>query len=292
MTDFKGFIGAGKRLDDIDLPKLGARIGVGEDEIHALIEVETAGGGFDKIGRPRLLFEPHVFYRNLTGSKRDEAIRAGLAYPKWGTKPYPKDSYPRLLKAMEIDETAALKSASWGLGQVLGENHKMVGYATPQAMVLAFMADEENHLSAMVEFIKGAHIDDDLKAHRWAVVARVYNGPGYAANHYDTKLAAAYAKWAKIKDTPWTAGTSSVTQAPGDVQTAPTPDPAPVPPPPAVEPPDAPLPSNGTAAAVIVTGGGLTTAAAAINDWRVWLGLLACVGIAGLIVYLVYRNRK
>lgn len=216
MTDFKGFIGVGKRLDDIDLPKLGARIGVGEDEIHALVDVETAGGGFDKIGRPRLLFEPHVFYRNLTGAKRDEAVRAGLAYPKWGTKPYPADSYPRLKQAMDIDETAALKSASWGLGQILGENHKMVGYATPQDMVLAFMADEENHLSAMVEFIKAAHIDDDLKAHRWAVVARVYNGPGYAANHYDTKLAAAYAKWAKIKDTPYVPGQEDPVTAPSE----------------------------------------------------------------------------
>lgn len=292
MTDFKGFIGAAKRLDDIDLPKLGARIGVGEDEIHALIEVETAGGGFDKIGRPRLLFEPHVFYRNLTGSKRDEAIRAGLAYPKWGTKPYPKDSYPRLLKAMEIDETAALKSASWGLGQVLGENHKMVGYATPQAMVLAFMADEENHLSAMVEFIKGAHIDDDLKAHRWAVVARVYNGPGYAANHYDTKLAAAYAKWAKIKDTPWTGGTATVTQAPGGVPTTETAaDPAPVPPPPAVEPPVAsPESAGGVPAATAAKVGAIATMFSTLGGW--WTLIPVALIAIAVVAYLVYRNRK
>jgi hypothetical protein len=44
-------------------------------------------------------------------------------------------------------------------------------------------------------------IADDLKAHRWAEVAKRWNGPGYAKNAYDTKLAAAYAKWAKIKDT-------------------------------------------------------------------------------------------
>lgn len=203
MTDFHGFKGKAKRIEDIDIPRIGARIGVGEDELHAFMDVEAAGSGFDSQGRPKMLFEPHVFYRNLSGAKRQKAITLGLAYPRWGMRPYPKDSYPVLLKAMEIDETAALKSASWGLGQILGENHKIVGYPTPQAMVLAFMDDEEEHLEAIVNFLIANHIDDDLKAHRWSVVARVYNGPGYAKHNYDGRMAAAYAKWRKIKDTPW-----------------------------------------------------------------------------------------
>ena len=206
MTDFNGFRGAARRLDDVDLPRIGHRIGVGEDEIHAFMDVEAAGSGFDSSGRPKMLFEPHVFYRNLTGAKRTAAVNAGLAYPKWGTKSYPRDSYPRLIKAMEIDETAALKSASWGLGQVLGENHRIVGYATPQSMVRAFMEDEEAHLEAIIEFLIANHIDDDLKAHRWSTVARVYNGPGYAKHNYHGRMAAAYAKWSRIKDTPWVPG--------------------------------------------------------------------------------------
>lgn len=31
MADFNGFVGAARRLDDIDLPRLGHEIGVGED---------------------------------------------------------------------------------------------------------------------------------------------------------------------------------------------------------------------------------------------------------------------
>ncbi|MTW18852.1 DUF3380 domain-containing protein [Rhodoplanes serenus] len=76
-----GFRGRVRRLDDIDLPKLGALIGVGEDEMHAFLDVETSGSGFDKMGRPKMLFEPHIFWRNLSGAKRDRAVRAGLAYP-------------------------------------------------------------------------------------------------------------------------------------------------------------------------------------------------------------------
>ena len=199
------FTGKAKRLDDIDLPRIGATIGVGEDEIHAFMDIEAGGSGLDAKGRPKMLFEPHVFYRNLTGKKRDQAVKFGLAYARWSAKPYPTDSYPRLARAMAIDETAALKSASWGLGQVLGENHKMVGYATVKAMILAFMDDEEKHLEAIVKFLVANHIDDDLRAHRWDVVARVYNGPGYAKNEYHTRMAEAYRKWAKIPDTPWPA---------------------------------------------------------------------------------------
>lgn len=207
------FIGRAKRLDDVDIPRIGSLIGVGEDEIHAFMEVEAAGAGFDSKGRPKMLFEPHVFYRNLSGEQRENAVRRDLAYRKWGQQPYPRDSYPRLVEAMAINETAALKSASWGLGQILGENHSMVGYDSPQEMVISFMDDEENHLEAMVRFLIAAGIDDDIRAHRWATVARVYNGPGYKKHNYDGRLAAAYRKWAKIPDTPWDGNTEKEASA-------------------------------------------------------------------------------
>jgi hypothetical protein len=206
MTDFRDFKGAAKRLDDIDIPRIGATIGVGEDEIHAFMDVEAAGAGFDSQGRPKMLFEPHKFYANLPSGKRAAAVKAGLAYPTWGAKKYPADSYPRLKAAMAIDETAALESASWGLGQILGENHEMLGYATVQSMVLAFMDDEEAHLEGIVAFLIKAGIADDLKAHRWTSVARVYNGPSHYKHNYAGRMAAAFARWQKIKDTPWVPG--------------------------------------------------------------------------------------
>lgn len=196
------FKGAAKRLDDIDLPMIGRMIGVGEDEIHAVLDVESAGTGFDSQGRPKMLFEPHVFWRELgIGAKRDRAAAAGLAHPQW-RRNYPADSYPRLQQAMAIDETAALRSASWGLGQVMGFNHKVAGYTTVLDMVQAFMQDEEKHLLAMINFIRASGLDDELRRHNWAGFARGYNGAGFAKNGYDRKLAAAYARWQKIKDTP------------------------------------------------------------------------------------------
>jgi hypothetical protein len=200
VTSFKG---KAKRLDDIDLPRIGRLIGVGEDEVHAVIDVETAGGGFDGFGRPKMLFEPHVFYRELGPTQRAVAVAQGLAYPKWGEQPYPKDSYPRLARAMKLSRAAALRSASWGLGQIMGFNHKSAGYASADAMVLDFLDDEEKHLEAMIRFIISEDLDDDLRRHDWSGFARGYNGAGYAKHGYHTRLAAAYAKWAKIKDTPY-----------------------------------------------------------------------------------------
>jgi hypothetical protein len=222
------FIGAAKRIEDLDIPRIGARIGVGEDELHAFMEVEAAGSGFDRQGRPKMLFEPHIFHKHLQGEKRERAVKAGLAYPKW-RREYPKDSYPRLLAAMEIDETAALKSASWGLGQILGENHKAAGYKSPQDMVRAFTEDEENHLEAMVSFLKANGLDKHLRAHNWAELARGYNGPAYAQHGYHTKLKAAFAKWQKIKDTPWPPAASAPIAKP-------VPTPPPVKPGPVLEP--------------------------------------------------------
>lgn len=200
MVTFKG---AAKRLDNSGLPRVGALIGVGEDEIHAIMDVEASGSGFDAQGRVKALYEPHKAYALSSGAVRAQLVSAGLAYPKWGEQPYPKDSYPRILKAMAIDETVALNATSWGLGQIMGFNHAAAGHPSARAMVEAFAEDEEAHLEAMIRFIIANGLDDEIRLHDWAGFARGYNGSSYAKNKYDQKLAAAFAKWAKIKDTPF-----------------------------------------------------------------------------------------
>jgi hypothetical protein len=201
------FIGEAIRLKDIDLPTVGAEIGVGEDEIHAVIDTETAGTGFDYLDRPRMLFEPHIFYRLLKAkgdlTKLNKAAAEGLAYPVWGSQKYPADSYQRLTRAMLIDCELALRSASWGLGQIMGFNFAMAGYASASDMVTAFRDSEKVHLQAMIQFIIAAGLDDELRRHDWAGFARGYNGAGFAKNGYDKKLASAFKKWQKIKDTPF-----------------------------------------------------------------------------------------
>ena len=197
------FQGTGKRLTDIDLPRLGAEIGVGEDEIHAFLEVEALGRGFDKDNRPKMLFEPHVFYRKLSGHERDRAIADGVAYKKWGTEKYPRDSYPRLITAMKINQRVALESCSWGLGQVMGFNALAAGFSSAHEMVEAFKQSEARQLEGAISFIKTNSLDDDLRRHDWDGFAKGYNGSGYKKHGYQIKLAKAFAKWQKIPDTEW-----------------------------------------------------------------------------------------
>lgn len=207
------FHGKAERLKDQDLPRAGALIGVGEDELHAFMDVEAAGSGFDSQGRPKMLFEPHIFYRELgPGTKRDKAVKAGLAYSKWGAKPYPKESYTRLAAAMKIDSEKALRSASWGLFQILGKWHKEIGYDTALQMVLAFADSELAQLESAVNLLKHFGVADELSAiasrkrdsvpDDWRPVAKAWNGAGYEKNNYHKKMAEAHNKWRRIRDTP------------------------------------------------------------------------------------------
>lgn len=149
-----------------------------------------------------MLFEPHIFYRELKGFEREKAVKLGLAYPKW-RRNYPKDSYPRLEAALGINVDAALRSCSWGLGQVMGFNCNLAGYPTATTMVEAFKKGEAEQLRGMVTFIKNTGLDRALRNHDWRAFAKGYNGAGYATHGYNTRLAAAYQRWATIPDTDW-----------------------------------------------------------------------------------------
>jgi hypothetical protein len=187
-TSFKG---TAKLLSDSDISAAAESIGVPEVNLRAVISVETSGKGFDSQGRPKMLFEPHIFYRNLASAKQTNAVDLGLAYSTWGQQRYPADSYPRLVQAVAIDEVAALKSCSWGLGQIMGENFPMLRYTTVEEMVLAAEVGELEQLEQMLGFLTASHgAIAALESGNWAAFARIYNGPSYAQNHYDTKLAA------------------------------------------------------------------------------------------------------
>ena len=97
----------------------------------------------------------------------------------------------------------ALEATSWGLGQIMGSNHVAAGYESAAEMVAAFLDSEESQLAGAVAFIRANHLDDELRGHQWAAFARGYNGPAYASHGYHTKLAARFAFWRKIPDTPW-----------------------------------------------------------------------------------------
>lgn len=190
------FIGTAHRLTFEDYERAAEFLRCDLFAIRAVLRVEARGSGFDFRLRPVILYEPHIFYRLLgSGPLRNQAVANGVAYLRWGFKPYPKTSdarYQQLERAILIDQSKALQSTSWGIGQVMGFNYARCGYVSAEHLVAGAKESEGEQLMAMCRYIKSARLDDELREHRWAEFARGYNGPGYAANLYDYKLAQAY----------------------------------------------------------------------------------------------------
>lgn len=169
-------------------------LGVGAAELWAVLHVETSGCGFLPDRRPKILFERHLFSR-LTGGQFDDEDPDVSDPSPGGYGPGGAHQYDRLAAAIQLDRAAALLSASWGLGQVLGRNFATAGFADVEAMVAAMVGGEDAQLKAMANFISANGIDHSLAAHDWQGFARRYNGPNFAANNYDGLLSDAFHRY-------------------------------------------------------------------------------------------------
>ena len=150
--------------------------------LRTVMAVECRGSGFDRRGRVLILYEPHIAWREASEPVRTRLAARGLAYPKWGQRPYPKDSYPSFTAAADINREIACRACSWGLGQLLGTNHKAAGYPSAAAMASAFAGGEDEQAAAMARFIvANPAMHRALLAHDWAGFASRYNGPGLSA---------------------------------------------------------------------------------------------------------------
>ena len=76
----------------------------------------------------------------------------------------------------------------------MGSNYKEAGYKSAKEFGDAmFSADEDKMLDAFTNYISANHaMRKALLNHDWATFARLYNGPGYKDNKYDTKMAENY----------------------------------------------------------------------------------------------------
>ncbi|MCY1402414.1 N-acetylmuramidase [compost metagenome] len=187
------FQGKGRPLSDEGMDEVCDTLGITESEVWAVLTVETRGFGFLTDRRPQILFERHVFHRLTKGAHA--AGNADISNPKAGGYIGGAGEYGRLEKAMQLDKTAALQSASWGIGQVMGFNFKVAGFASTDKLVAGMVKDENSQLLAMANFIKGNNLAGALQRNNWVSFARGYNGPEFKRNEYDSRLAAAHAKF-------------------------------------------------------------------------------------------------
>lgn len=186
----------------LDFEQAAKSLGVQIAAIKAVHEVESGGrSGFLKDGRPIILFEGHIFWNELKKRGIDPEKYSSeykdILFPKWNRTSYIGGAaeHHRLERACVINKDAALCSASWGMFQIMGFNHKLCGFGTVEGYVEAINQSSNNHLSSFVKFLKNTGLDKPLKELDWKTFAKRYNGPGYEQNKYDQKLQAAYIKY-------------------------------------------------------------------------------------------------
>jgi peptidoglycan hydrolase-like protein with peptidoglycan-binding domain len=184
------FIGAAAPLTAQGIEACADTLSVRPAEIWAVLKVETRGCGYFADRRPVILFERHIFSRRTEG--RFDKQAPDISNPKAGGYAGGVAEYERLERALALDEQAALTSASWGLGQVMGFHASDLGYGSVEQFVGRMMVSEDEQLGALAAFIRKNGLEKALREHDWAAFARGYNGSGYAKNQYDKKLAAAY----------------------------------------------------------------------------------------------------
>ncbi len=215
---------ADKKLTLTQIAYQAKSLGVETAALRAVHEVEAKGNGFLASGEPVILFERHIFYRKLREmnypnlAKLFFARRPDLCNPSAGGYGKTSEQHNRLKQAQDLllqvlplldpnkssdkkiieqVRACALMACSWGIGQVMGMHWHDLGYPTLQDFINDMYESEAKQLDAMCRFIKVNGLVDEMQRHDWATFARIYNGVAYRKNQYDTKLAKAYAKFAK-----------------------------------------------------------------------------------------------
>ncbi|WP_347303071.1 N-acetylmuramidase domain-containing protein [Croceibacterium sp. TMG7-5b_MA50] len=184
------FIGSGDTFSDGAIEQAAKALGCQVAAVRAVIDVESRGGYLtDK--RPKILFERHYFSR-LTG-RRHDASNPDISHRRFGGYKGGAREYDRLNQAIGLNREAALRSASWGAFQIMGDNCKACGFDDVDDFVSAMVESEDRQLQAFVAFVKANRLDDELRRLDWEGFARGYNGPAFRANNYDKKMAAAFA---------------------------------------------------------------------------------------------------
>ncbi len=184
------FLGASLPISQAGMAKTTQLLGVSPAEVWTVLSVETHGFGYLNDRRPAILFERHIFHKQTGG--RFDAVNPAISSTTAGGYMGGAKEYDRLAQAIALDSHAALMSASWGIGQVMGFNFAAAGFANVEDMVAAMVQSEDSQLEGMAAFVRATGLNKPLANHDWAGFAKGYNGPDFAKNSYDKRLASSF----------------------------------------------------------------------------------------------------
>jgi hypothetical protein len=174
------------------MERLAGELGCTTRQLAAVAAVESSGGGFDKLGRPKILFERHLFHRLTDGrwSPSTFSQQTGGGYAE--------NSWTKLADACGKDPEAAFGACSWGKFQVLGLHALKLGFASSYAMALSTVESEAAHYQLLAMYVRTFGLADELRAisaepDDCKAFAEGYNGPSYRRFNYHVRIAEAMA---------------------------------------------------------------------------------------------------
>jgi LysM repeat protein len=194
------------------------------DLIYAIARQESGHSSFLKIGTktvPTILYERHWFRKLTKPSKSavspyEEKYHdiCGPAYHKakkklvgkgaekksilvdlttgeeakaediYGSPGIPQ--YKRLVKAYQLDKSAALQACSWGKFQIMGFNYKSAGYGDVFAFVKAMCIGDSAHIKAFLKFAKSNPVLlEGLRKRNYEKIAEGHNGAAWKTINQD-----------------------------------------------------------------------------------------------------------
>ena len=179
-----------------------ARLGIDPGIAVAVLVAESSGSAFGPDGRMIIRFENHIFY-NLWGKNNPTRFAQHFAFDpavtwqnhQWRPDPnapwqacHPTQGGQPLEWlvfdfARRLDESAAMLSISMGAPQIMGFNHRDIGYASVREMFNAFQSSDENQLASLFRFMEVKGLVSAIRQGDMRRFATVYNGPGQADNY-------------------------------------------------------------------------------------------------------------
>ncbi|MGE0046158.1 MAG: N-acetylmuramidase family protein [Hyphomonadaceae bacterium] len=184
------------RLTQAQIDALAASLGLEAAVIRAVIQVESAGAGFDG-GKPLILFEPYWFSQATGG--RFDSTNPNVSQPTirrtdlGGTQ---AARWAKVTEAYGLDTAAALGATSWGAFQIPGRYFAACGYPSVYAFASDIAQSETRQLAAFERYLRAQSLIAPLQAKDWTGFARAYEGEA-GSGAYATALSNAYAQIAR-----------------------------------------------------------------------------------------------
>jgi len=197
QTRFPAGNGHRGHLTNADYAHAAGAIGCKIEAVKAVSEVESMGAPFLPSGKPKILFEPHIFgkktHHRYDVSFPDVSCRhrlpRGHGVHEYGNL---EDQWTKLKLAALLDREVAIESASWGRFQIVGKNWEQTGAKSLDAFLIGMFTSERSQLDGFVTFVKNKRLDGPLKRLDWPAFASGYNGSDFHRDNYDGKIAQKY----------------------------------------------------------------------------------------------------